>query len=85
MARNKQGHISEQYQEVRDALLLVLHKCKDPYAKSYASAGLESWRIQDEAGLKTQVLYVIGNVGGWRGEIARKAKKVLRAFTSELI
>ena len=31
--------------------------------------------------LRVQLLYVLSNLGGWRGEIAREVKKVLKAFS----
>lgn len=60
-----------------------------PYAKSYAQVGMQRDRLAEagavsggtyEDALRWQCEYVLGNLGTWRGERAREAKAVLRAF-----
>jgi hypothetical protein len=80
MAQEDGKHISHSFPEVRDALLCVDMHCPNGAAKSYARAGLNNWRIQDEHGLRVQCLYVLSNTNYWRGELAREVKKVLRGF-----
>lgn len=50
------------------------------YAYTYAQAGLE---MKGEK-LRVQVLYVLNNLGGWRGEVARSTKVQLNKLMKEL-
>lgn len=59
---------------VRDALRMVVIKCPDQYAKAYALRGLPM--VGED--LKTQILYVLSNTGGWRGPEAKEVKAVLK-------
>lgn len=53
----------------------VVEKSKDPYARSYAQAGLSLHR-EDE--MRMQALYILTNLGKWRGDDARRVKMVLK-------
>jgi len=35
-----------------------------------------------ESGLKTQILYILANLQGWRGEEAKRCKRILKAFAT---
>lgn len=50
------------------------------YAHTYAKAGLE---LKGKA-LKVQVLYVLSNLQGWRGDVARGTKAQLKKLMKEL-
>lgn len=50
------------------------------YAQTYAKAGIG---MRGEA-LQVQILYVLCNLGGWRGEVARKVKVALKKVESSL-
>ncbi len=49
------------------------------YLREIDRAGLFSQNYID--GFKTQILYVLSNLGGWRGEEARQSKKILKDYT----
>lgn len=51
-----------------------------PYAQSYAQAALDYNMSGNE--LQVQLLYVLSNLGGWRGEQARRVKQVLKQAAS---
>ena len=66
---------------VFDALRAVCKEQTDEYAKTYARSGLSMcWGD----GLRVQCLYVLSNLGGWRGERAREVKAVLKAYNGEV-
>ena len=48
------------------------------YAKTYADAAEMAYYDYGFKGLKTQVAYVLSNLGGWRGDEAKKVKAELR-------
>lgn len=50
------------------------------YAHTYAKAGLG---MKGEA-LRVQIYYVLGNLGGWKGEIARKTKVELKKIANKI-
>lgn len=50
-------------------------------AKNYAIYALGA-ELTGE-GLVTQLLWLIGNLGSWRGETAREARKVIRDYIAE--
>ena len=54
--------------------------CPDGYAKAYANAGME---LCDEAYVRTQCLYILGNMSHWRGELARQCRETFRALSKE--
>jgi hypothetical protein len=60
------------------ACRVVLKSAKDPYAKSYASAGLS---LFGQRAIEVQCLYILNNLGSWRGEEARATKEVFRAIS----
>lgn len=50
------------------------------YAASYARAGLV---MHDREEVRVQALYILSNLGGWRGADARATKDVLKQFTKK--
>jgi len=48
------------------------------YAKTYADAAEMAYYDYGFKGLKTQVAYVLSNLGGWRGDEAKQVKAELR-------
>lgn len=69
--------------EVIDALkLAMLHSDCDGYAQSYAHGMTTSFHQFGIPGVKFQVMYLLLNMGKWRGEDARNAKKLLRKWSS---
>lgn len=50
----------------------------NPYAKAYARVAL-THNMEDDA-LKTQVMYILGNISHLRGEQAKHARQVLKEY-----
>lgn len=51
-----------------------------PYAQTYAKAGIGmKGRV-----LKVQIVYVLCNLGGWKGEEARETKKKLKKIMAKI-
>ena len=61
------------------ALQIAYNECNNPYAKTYLQAMPQARAEYGEQGVKTQILYALNNMSGWRGETARSIKKILRA------
>jgi len=40
--------------------------------------------LPPEEGERTQLIYILANLGSWRGDVAREAKKAIRARIAEL-
>lgn len=65
-------------QEFHKACRLILSEREKPalnYAVSYAHAGL-AMRDAEEA--RVQCLYILGNITGWRGELANEVRQSLK-------
>ena len=50
------------------------------YAKTYAHASVEAYTHYGDEGLEHQIPYVLANLQGWRGELARNTKAELKTF-----
>jgi hypothetical protein len=46
-----------------------------PYARNYIRAGLT---MNDWEGCRAQIEYILYNLGGWRGEEARRTKALMK-------
>lgn len=57
---------------------IVFEECNNPYAKTYAKAGL---RMTDPYEVKVQALYILSNLTYWRGARAKEIKAVLTEYT----
>ena len=77
--------------DLRAAELACIAKngeCMSGYALTYIKAVPMAMHeatnigMSEKYGLKTQILYVLGNLGWWHGEKARASKKVLKEYTS---
>lgn len=62
----------------------VLTECNDPYAKSYAAAGLTLVTCGRDDALPAQAMYILSNAQYWKGANAARIKSVLRLVASEL-
>jgi hypothetical protein len=49
------------------------------YARTYAEAGLG---MHDRHSIKSQALYILSNLGTWRGEEAKMVKAQLKEFAN---
>lgn len=68
--------------EVKEALQCIVDNRQAKalnYAVSYAREGL---LLTGEA-LRIQVLYVLGNMTGWRGVVAKEVRTTLKEFTKK--
>lgn len=64
----------------KDALRLILSDPKaDPYAKTYAQAGLAMETSSHE--FRVQMLYVLNNLRFWRHPDAKEVRKILKENT----
>lgn len=55
------------------------------WAKNYAVHALQMMEVGATNGaLHHQLLYLVGNLGSWRGDTAREAKKVIRQAIKDL-
>ena len=52
-----------------------------PYAKTYARAGHRAYSQYGMEGLETQILYVLNNLGGWKGPEAKQVKRELKRLS----
>ena len=68
---------------VDEAIKIAKEQCKNPYAQKYLQSIPEAIELGGSLGgkavdsFKTQILYALGNMKGWRGETAREVKEVL--------
>lgn len=69
-----------------EACMAVRAHCPNAYAKSYAEAVLnrslrqraEQYGVPVAEAYSTQALYILSNMGGWRGEIAAQVRATLK-------
>lgn len=66
--------------EFHDACRTVLRSASDGYAKAYANAGLNMY---DREAIRVQCLYILGNLGQWRGDEARATKAIFKKFSKD--
>jgi hypothetical protein len=78
--------ITDLPEDVRQALLLATEYCLEsssPYAKcaqAYLIALDPAIRAEGLEGARTQLLYILNNLQGWRGPAASAARAVLRRY-----
>jgi hypothetical protein len=66
----------------REACQRVIIHCPNPYAKSYAGAGVGLVTADaPRHELEVQALYILSNTTHWRGDEARMVKQLLRDFS----
>ena len=68
--------------ELNEAVKAVLDECPNQYAKSYASGMVEARLMYGKAGEKSQILYILENIKGWRGERAKEVRKILKSHAN---
>jgi hypothetical protein len=66
--------ITEFYQACR----VVLNEANDDYGKAYAYAGLT---LTTDEEIQCQCLYILNNLGSWRGETARNTKAIFKKLS----
>jgi hypothetical protein len=65
---------------VNEAIALAKKEAKDPYAQAYLKNIPESIEEFGSHGFNVQLLYVMSNLGTWKGENARNAKAVMKTY-----
>tara|TARA_Y100000004_G_C8608423_1_gene283640 strand:+ start:119 stop:370 length:252 start_codon:yes stop_codon:yes gene_type:complete len=50
------------------------------YAKTYAASSIEAYVVYGNEGLEQQIPYVLANLDGWRGDLAKATKAELKTF-----
>ena len=66
----------------RAACAVVMRKCPNEYAKSYARAGLS---LDSIGARQTQCLCILNNIQYWRGEDAKTVRGILKALSTASI
>jgi hypothetical protein len=66
--------------ELKQAINTAIAECKDEYALAYLNAIDECIILYGEKSLKTQLLYILNNMQGWKGETARKVKDIFKKY-----
>ena len=67
-------------EELKWAVSTALREVKNPHARAYLEAiPLANTEFGSE-GVRVNVMYALSNMGTWRGENARKAKVILKAY-----
>lgn len=54
---------------------LVQAHCPNGYARNYAIAGQH---MRDQEFIKVQCLYILSNIGSWRGPVAKRCREVFK-------
>lgn len=70
----------ERLESFRWACDAVMTHCPDPYAKSYARAGM---RMTGRDEVLAQIPYIVSNIGRWRGQLAGDVRRVLKEVEKE--
>ncbi len=50
------------------------------YAKTYAASSIEAYVVYGDEGLEHQIPYVLSNLEGWRGDLAKATIAELKTF-----
>ena len=67
---------------INEAISVAKAEATDPYAQAYLRAMPAAVEYGTE-GLKTQLLYILGNLHHYRGERAREVKDTFRKFLKD--
>ena len=52
------------------------------YAQQYIRSVDDAIALDCNQGLQVQLMYILNNLQGWRGETARQAKAIMKAFVN---
>jgi pyruvate carboxylase len=76
-ALGESGFTEAQIEALR---LAMRNSWVDHYAKSYAHGMMRAYQEFGIEGIKTNITYLLMNLGHWKGPEARAVKKILRAI-----
>lgn len=62
------------------AIRIVAAEAPDEYARSYAECAMQAADEGGTRGLKSQVRYMLANMGNWRGGRAKAVREAMRAW-----
>ena len=62
----------------------IYRECKDPNAIAYIKGLYQAELDYGMKGFKTQIIYIMCNIGHWRGEIARTTKAEMKRLIKDL-
>ena len=77
------NYTDEQINRIFELMNVVIENCKGQfkdYAITYANASMEAYMMFGNEGLEMQIPYVLANLQGWRGDLARSTKAELKTF-----
>ena len=74
----------KELKEFYDAVETAKLECKDEYALAYLNAIGLADSFYGSEGIKVQILYVLSNMNYWRGDTARRVKKIFKRFANKL-
>ena len=67
-----------------NAIDIARKQCKNQYAQVHLQAINRMGIALGPEGIKVQLLYVLHNMRGWRGQVARETKKIFREMIRRL-
>tara|TARA_R110002020_G_scaffold153171_26_gene332508 strand:- start:1307 stop:1555 length:249 start_codon:yes stop_codon:yes gene_type:complete len=73
----------EQIERIFELMMIVIESATGkfaPYAKNYAEHSWLAYMEDGNRGLEMQIPYVLSNLQGWRGDLARSTKAELKTF-----
>jgi hypothetical protein len=70
-------------EKLKRALDTAKINCKNSIAIAYIDAMDEVIRLYGDKGINIQLLYILNNLTGWRGELARETKIILKSYITK--
>ena len=67
-------------QELDEAIYVALEQCKDDFAQSYLRNINKVERLYGDEGVGVQLMYCLSSMSYWRGEEAKRVKKIFRKW-----
>jgi len=66
--------------KIDDAIKIAKENVTDVYALTYLNAMPKAIEMYGTAGLQNQLEYALGNMGSWKGSLAREVKKTMKTW-----
>ena len=77
------NYTDKQRERIFELMMIVIDNATGkfaPYAKTYAENSWLALSEDGDRGLEMQIPYVLANLQGWRGDLARSTKAELKTF-----
>jgi len=68
---------------IDQAIQIAQREVKDVNGHAYLRSIPDAIEGYGYEGLRTQIMYALGNMSAWRGEVARQVKQVMRNWLKE--